>query len=120
MIRAGQVGRRAPWNLGEFAELWDVPDDTEWDEKGRTMISYIRSIQFGYYGNEAPVLSEKYGSSDDHYTNLSNEFVASCYLFDEVKPQVKLGKDEYVTGLSGELGLCEGIRNLTFHTNLGK
>lgn len=56
MIRAGQVGRRAPWNLGEFAELWDVPDDTEWDEKGRTMISYIRSIQFGYYGNEAPVL----------------------------------------------------------------
>ncbi|KAF3552782.1 hypothetical protein F2Q69_00010601 [Brassica cretica] len=100
MIRAGQVGRRATWNLGEFAELWDVPDDTEWDDKGRTMISYIRSIQFGYYGNEAPVLSEKYGSSDDHYTNLSNEFVA-----------VKLGKDEYVTGLRGELGLCEGIRN---------
>ena len=80
MIRAGQVGRRAPWNLGEFAELWDVPDDTEWDEKGRTMISYIRSIQFGYYGNEAPVLSEKYGSSDDHYTNLSNEFVAVSFF----------------------------------------
>ncbi|CAN6823486.1 unnamed protein product [Brassica oleracea] len=86
-------------------------------EKGRTMISYIyvsfdriiRSIQFGYYENEALVLSEKYGSSDDHYTNLSNEIVA-----------VKLGKDEYVTGLSGEVGLCEGIRNLTFHTNLGK
>lgn len=41
-------------------------------------------------------------------------------MSDEVKPQVKLGKDEYVTGLSGEVGLCEGIRNLTFHTNLGK
>lgn len=33
---------------------------------------------------------------------------------------MKLVGDEYVTGLSGELGLCEGIRNLTFHTNLGK
>lgn len=58
-------------------------------EKGRTMISYIyvsfdriiRSIQFGYYENEALVLSEKYGSSDDHYTNLSNEIVAVSFFF---------------------------------------
>lgn len=44
----------------------------------------------------------------------------SCYLSDEVKPQVKLVQDEYVTGLSGNQRFLEGISNLTFHTNLGK
>lgn len=89
MIRAGQVGRRATWNLGEFAKLCDVPDDTELDDKGQTVISYIdvsfgrviRSIQFSYRENEALVLSEKYGSSDDHYTNLSNESVVVSSFF---------------------------------------
>lgn len=33
---------------------------------------------------------------------------------------MKLGKDEYVIGLSGEVGLCEGIRNLMFYINFGK
>lgn len=93
MIRAGHVGRwrRAIWNRGKLAELdseWYFPEDTEWDEKGRTMISHIyvsydktiTSIQFGYYENEALVLSEKYGPP--HIPgNFSMEFVTVSFSF---------------------------------------
>ncbi|XP_009144085.1 jacalin-related lectin 24 [Brassica rapa] len=119
MIRAGHVGGIVTWNRDDFAELgveWYVPEDTEWDEKGRTMISHIyvsydatiTSIQFGYYENEALVLSERHGPPDNP-GNFSTEFVT-----------VKLVQDEYVTGLSGNEDLLGGICNLTFHTNLGK
>ncbi|ESQ39001.1 hypothetical protein EUTSA_v10001732mg [Eutrema salsugineum] len=98
MIRAGSVGRRDT-------------RDSEFDEKGRTMISHIyvsfdsiiRSIQFGYLEIGALVLSEKYGPSEGYSFRV-----------------VRLNQDEYVTGLSGALGQYGGIRNLTFHTNRGK
>ncbi|CAA7050512.1 unnamed protein product [Microthlaspi erraticum] len=119
MIRAGQVGKRATCDLPELAKLClncDAPDDTEWDEKGRTMINYIfvnfdriiRSIQFGYLEDGALVMSEMFGPPKEEGPYSSNQFVS-----------VILGQDDYVTGLSGELGVSEGIRNLTFHTNRG-
>ncbi|KFK42188.1 hypothetical protein AALP_AA2G223000 [Arabis alpina] len=86
--------------------------DTEWDHKGRTMISqiyisynnlFITSIRFGYLENGTLVLSDKYGPSDGHSFRV-----------------VTLNENEYVTGLSGAQGKCGGIRNLTFHTNCGK
>ncbi|CAN6994782.1 unnamed protein product [Brassica rapa subsp. trilocularis] len=124
MIRAGHVGGRETLNRNIFFELgaeWYVPEGTEWDEKGRTKISHIyvsydrtiTSIQFGYYENEALVLSERYGPPDNP-GYFSPEYVT-----------VKLDKDEYVTGLNGNQELLGGIFNftfilLTFHTNLGK
>ncbi|KAH0911933.1 hypothetical protein HID58_035254 [Brassica napus] len=90
--------------------------DTEWDEKGRNIIShiyisyrnFITSIQFGYLNSEddeALTLSMKFGPSEGH------SFRA-----------VILKQDEYVTGLSGVhgYGMRDGIKSLTFHTNCGE
>ncbi|CAE6047843.1 unnamed protein product [Arabidopsis arenosa] len=114
MFRAGSVGKKS---TAEYID-WDENDneiemcgDIEWDEKGRTKISriyiafdeVIRSFQFGYLENGALVLSAKYGPSEGYNIRV-----------------VRLNQDEYVTGLSGVLGMRGGIRNLTFHTNRGK
>ncbi|KAG7570353.1 Jacalin-like lectin domain superfamily [Arabidopsis thaliana x Arabidopsis arenosa] len=104
MIRAGPVG-----DTGSKT-------DTDWDEKGKTMISHIFvsfnssriiSIQFGYIENGALVMSSKYGG----------DFKGQSFRV------VKLKHNEYVTGLIGcreinsLLSRCEGINSLTFYTN---
>lgn len=116
MIRAGSVGTRATYDE-PYDENWEETADTEWDEKGRTMIShiyvsyrqFITSIQFGYLNSE-----------DDEDLTLSTEFGPSNegHSF----RAVILKEDEYVTGLSGVhgYGVHDGIKSLTFHTNCGK
>ncbi|CAF2087918.1 unnamed protein product, partial [Brassica napus] len=110
--------------------------DTEWDEKGRNIIShiyisyrnFITSIQFGYLNSgddEALTLSMKFGPSDGHsFRAVSFVFVEniSFSLISEPLMQVILKQDEYVTGLSGVhgYGMHDGIKSLTFHTNCGE
>lgn len=78
MVRAGPVGRR------EISSEYN-----DWDEKGRTMISHIyvsfdaimvRSIQFGYLENGAPVLSAKYGCSEGYNFRVVS-FASVKFLF---------------------------------------
>ncbi|CAF2129257.1 hypothetical protein HID58_003133 [Brassica napus] len=115
MISAGSVGTRATYDE-PYDSDGEETADTEWDEKGRNIIShiyvsyrnFITSIQFGYLNSEedeALTLSTKFGPSEGH------SFRA-----------VILKQDEYVTGLSGVhgYGMRDGIKSLTFHTNCGE
>ncbi|CAH8333294.1 unnamed protein product [Eruca vesicaria subsp. sativa] len=119
MIKAGSVGTRATYDE-PYDENGEETADTEWDEKGRNIIShiyvsyntFITSIQFGYLNSEddeALTLSTEFGLSEGHRQGHSFRAVIQK-------------EDEYVTGLSGVhgYGVHEGIRSLTFHTNCGE
>ena len=76
MISAWSVGTRATYDE-PYDSDGEETADTEWDEKGRNIIShiyisyrnFITSIQFGYLNSEddeALTLSMKFGPSEGH------------------------------------------------------
>lgn len=87
---------------------------------------FITCVQFGYLKDEAVVLSQPFGVSDGNFRTVSFVFgfkfnsFSEVVVSDEVKTQVRLDQDEYITGLSGVLAKTGEIVNLTFRTNRRK